>query len=502
MIKILIVDDECIMRQGIRFMVPWEKEGFQIVGEATNGLEALELVDKLSPHIVLTDVVMPLMDGMDFVSVLHRKYPNIQIIVLSGYDKFEYVKETLTEGASDYILKPTLTPDILLQAAKSASQRLPQSLLTDNESDINDVAIELEKYLLENKTTFSHKTIQRLLPYQNFILYGFYTGKIGRVAYDLMVQRLKKQKDEAKQYTYVHLYVAQDIALIIYSFPDNTECTIYATVSALHKQLTTVYPTLFGVCTLPISSVRELKKSYYSVFLPKLKYSFYFPNKELFFCKKELPGFPTEIKFPFYEYCILLNSHQYHKGLESLQQYVTTAFNAYLDIDIVNSQVKHILFQFLDTISIDENYRDVLRNDFFTRLDSAPHAEHYQSVISDIIGILSDVIATSISKDKRINEILDYIEKNYQEEMYLEDIATKFNFNYSYLSSYFSAQTRESFRDYLNRIRIKHACEHLLKNELSISQISNEVGYSDHSYFCRVFRKITGKTPSEWRKSQ
>ena len=90
--KILIIDDEYIMRQGIKHMLDWERQGFQIVGEAANGKEGLELLASLHPHIVLCDIVMPQMDGVDFSKVVQKIYPEIQIIILSSYDNFNYVK--------------------------------------------------------------------------------------------------------------------------------------------------------------------------------------------------------------------------------------------------------------------------------------------------------------------------------------------------------------------------------------------------------------------------
>ena len=124
-IRVLIVDDEFIMRQGLRYMIHWEEEGFTIVGEAANGKDAMDQIEKLQPQIVISDVVMPLMDGVDFTVAVHHRYPHIQMIILSGYDNFEYVKQTLMQGVVDYILKPTLTPHELLGVLQKAAARIP-----------------------------------------------------------------------------------------------------------------------------------------------------------------------------------------------------------------------------------------------------------------------------------------------------------------------------------------------------------------------------------------
>ena len=123
--KVLIVEDEFIMRQGIKHMIEWEKEGFAIVGEATNGEEALKLIDNLKPNIVISDIVMPILNGVDFSRIVQKKYPEVQLIILSSYDNFEYVKDTLLSGAVDYILKPTLTTNQLLVTLNKAVDRIP-----------------------------------------------------------------------------------------------------------------------------------------------------------------------------------------------------------------------------------------------------------------------------------------------------------------------------------------------------------------------------------------
>lgn len=123
--RVMIVDDEYIMRQGIKYMINWEEYGFQVVGEASNGKEALDFMEKLKPNVVFCDIAMPVMDGLDFVRIVHRKYPDVQILILSAYDKFEYVRQALLNGAVDYVLKPTLNPEELLKLLSKIADKIP-----------------------------------------------------------------------------------------------------------------------------------------------------------------------------------------------------------------------------------------------------------------------------------------------------------------------------------------------------------------------------------------
>ena len=138
MLRVLIVDDEYIMRQGLRYMIDWEKAGYVLVGEASNGNDAIQLVGELKPDIVISDIVMPVLDGVDFAAAMHQMYPDMQIIILSGYDNFEYVKQTLLNGAVDYILKPTLTPKGLLDVLSRAANRI--------EGEVDCIGAEVDDY--------------------------------------------------------------------------------------------------------------------------------------------------------------------------------------------------------------------------------------------------------------------------------------------------------------------------------------------------------------------
>ena len=168
--KILIIDDEYIMRQGIKHMLDWERQGFQIVGEAANGKEGLELLASLHPHIVLCDIVMPQMDGVDFSKVVQKIYPEIQIIILSSYDNFNYVKGALQNGAVDYVLKPTLNPQELLGILKTTALRIPGMVLMKEDG----ISLEksLEGYLMGRSKEFAGPEIVERFPYTFYRVFG------------------------------------------------------------------------------------------------------------------------------------------------------------------------------------------------------------------------------------------------------------------------------------------------------------------------------------------
>lgn len=123
MIKVLITDDEIQIRKGLRLKVDWEKEGFEIVEEASNGKEALEILENMDIDLVITDMRMPIMDGVELAKRCHIEFPHVKIIVLSGYSDFDYVRNSLKQGVKDYLLKP-VAPDELEETLRKIRQEI------------------------------------------------------------------------------------------------------------------------------------------------------------------------------------------------------------------------------------------------------------------------------------------------------------------------------------------------------------------------------------------
>jgi len=122
--KILIVDDESILRNGLKHMCNWEKEGFEIVGESSNGNEALEIIEKERPNIVITDIVMPEMNGIELTKKIKDNYPEIKVLILSSFSEFNYIRETFKHGVYDYLLKTNVNTETVLPILKSMAKEI------------------------------------------------------------------------------------------------------------------------------------------------------------------------------------------------------------------------------------------------------------------------------------------------------------------------------------------------------------------------------------------
>lgn len=507
MIKVLIVDDEYIMRQGLKYMINWEQEGYEIVGEATNGNEALSLIEKLQPHIIICDIVMPLLDGVDFAEAVHRMYPQIQTIILSGYDNFEYVKRTLMSGVVDYILKPTLNQEELRKILHKAAQRIPGYKLQENTGSIGYERM-VERYLLGHDKELDISAFSDYFTYSHFRIYAVNIKKeneAGRDLSDVLYQKIIRELEKMKSVQKLAVMLREELVCVIFCYEGTSNRRLLAAVEELNMQLVLLCGSILGVCSRSFGELSQLKNIYQQEIMKYVDKAFYWKGQNLLFVeeieKDAVPGAVS--KFEFYRYNQLLLGRQFAEAAKLLMQYNQSALDAQMEVYGLKNQMKNMLYHFLDFLPVSDEEKDDYRFDFFREINQAAYEDDYRLCMEQTIEKLLLLSESGKTQgNDRIEQMLAYIEQNYQQDLKLENLAEEFSFNYHYLSAYFNQQMKEGFSDYLNRLRIEKACQLLEKNEGSISEISAKVGYSEHSYFCRVFKKITGKTPSAYRKNR
>lgn len=505
MINVLIVDDEYIMRQGLRYMIPWEEEGFCIVGEATNGQEALAQIETLHPQIVLCDVVMPLMDGIDFVTLVHKLYPAIEILVLSGYDKFDYVRRTLLNGASDYILKPTLNPQVLRQSLQNALQRLPEAVLEQHtDTAALDCGRMLEQYILGLDLPRSLDTLRDRLAAPCFHLYAVdiaLENAARKPLHDILLQKILRETAAFSQAQTLVFTLQESIACVLFCHA-HRDLAVESFAQELSAQLSRLSDQVFALFSAPFRELDQIRPLYQQEMAPYFGLKFYYFHLSLLRTADIVPGcLAKPSQFQIFKITTCIENRQFEQAVELLYQSNRTALQELASIQDLKSLTKNAVYHFLDVLDLEEAEQDHYRSELFQAIDGARCLEAYLEGLEQVRALLIRLSAGAAPSDQRMEEIVAFIRAHYKEELHLEDIATRFSFNYSYLSAFFNSQMRESFNDYLNRIRIEKACELLHQQNKSIAEISKEVGYSEHSYFCRVFRKVTGKTPSSWRRA-
>lgn len=509
--KILIVDDEYLLRQGIKHLLDWEKEGFQIVGEASNGKEALALIEELNPHIVISDIVMPIMDGVDLTKIIKSRFPKIQVLILSSYSDFEYVKDTFKHGVNDYILKPTLDPQELLTLLKTTVKNIPDlTILNDSINEETNINMVISKLIAGFHISENKELIKDTFVHDTFCILGTNIKKVTSES-DAVLSVSKKQlsdlvKENLKNIIYCEIDVNNYEFLILINFKiKDLNFTLNYINHMIYKVLDNI-PEMFFILSKPFNDVYQLKDIYTNNYKPLFGYKFYFKNKPLI-SFRDISCNNCKFRFDLKHY----SGEIYMLNIDTALGYLRT----YLDSCISNRSISEFelktqfqnalynIISILDDLDFNMKKMDEAKREYFQKIDEAKNPEELLNFLDVITNNLNEILKEQQNSlnNKMIHNIIDYITEHYNEQLSLKQLAEEFHFNYYYLSSYFSSHNKEGFSEYLNKIRVEKAAE-LLRNEtIPVSEISYMVGYSDHSYFCKVFKRLKNVTPSKFRKN-
>lgn len=519
--KLLIVDDEILTRQGIRHFIDWEQEGFIIVGEAANGKEALELIEHLQPHIVLTDIVMPVMDGEALTKAIKEHYPHIEVIVLSSFGEFDYVRSTFQSGVADYILKPKLAKQHLLTVLHQTMQRIPALSERDEHIKLfDDIYVGRLLEGIVNGYDFDYtahaEQLKKLFPYEYYWI-------IGLEHRDNCVQK-RSLLDRWQQIVADHLGETQ---LVTYPLPcvrSRSEAIILCTSNEqmeadITKLVTTVAPPSHialeekaaikqedvYVVTERFSTLLDLAPAYMTM-NRLLDYGFYLHQESALFAGK-LPTVATAPEsLSLNQLTDDFKRRNFDQALTRVRQHVKQLSQCYTtDVFEFKTLLGNLVFNItvlLSNLKYDVSLLDQEKYQYFKffeqSLSAAEAIIHFERFLQQA----NDTIASRdvTSTNENIRKLIAYIEENYAEPLTLTDLAQHFHFHPAYLSNYFSIHNSEGFVEYLHKIRIEKAEQLLTNSDEPISTISSQIGYADHSYFCKVFKKGTGLSPSQYRR--
>ncbi len=494
--KILIVDDELAIRQGLKNFIEWEKEGFTIVADVGNGKDALKAIEETQPDFILADIVMPIMDGVELTKIIQSRYPNIHMLILSSYSDFEYVKSTLQHGAVDYILKPTLNPKELLNKLKAMVSQKERKNSSKNQLSA------LNQYLLGYQHTFKTEKSAEIFPYKKFFLL---VSNLKLYEDPEQIQRQIKHvlpsQDENSSYSFFSL----NNALVILLNLDLKEATytqqqLWKTILSLKR----AEPSAFFIQSHCLESLEQVKQAYPKLAALSLEKRFYYKQTLIieYECLIEAEGLPP---FETKKYLLNLTNQNFDEALDELQTFITSVcLRPVLEQDLKNL-ANSALYNLLAAVEeMNGNNQEISQTKMtsFNQINNCSYLIDFPNIFTRIIKDLR-LLIEKYSKSNRIDlsqNLLAYINLHYAEKLTLNDLADHFHFNYNYLSVFFTTQMNENFSDYLNRVRIQHACQLLEDSRQNISEISYAVGYNDISYFSRVFKKITSKTPSQYRR--
>ncbi|KAB8128068.1 response regulator transcription factor [Gracilibacillus oryzae] len=493
--KVLIVDDELLIRQGIINFINWEEEGYQIIGEASNGKEAMQIIEKSRPHIIITDIVMPEVDGIELVKSVKERYPEIEIIVLSSFEDFHYVKSTFQNGVADYILKPKLNARELLTTLNNITFRKMDPM------SLKKATITIEEKLYRLLQGYqSTDNIEGYFPYGQYKLIEFFWNKpLDNLP--VIQSLLTKVTDKNKKFICYTIFNSDNQLVCIGNYQVN-QLAVFK--QQLHDLLAEIEPGIKVVMSSTFHSIAEMKKVYEEDHQELKQYLFYLPDLPML-TYEEIPEVKSnKTQFDLNEFILLFKRRQFEGAINYLNNHVSLLTKQYdMDVFEFKSWLENIIFNIsvlLDNMKYETDILESQKYQYFNEINEAFDVREALSSFYDFLAKVETLVFENIDNSPKIEKLLSYMEEHYMEHLTLSRLADHFHFNPSYISSYFSSHYREGFSEYLNNLRISKAKEMLATTRMSIATISELVGFSDQSYFCRVFKKNTGKSPSNYRK--
>ena len=537
MYRILLVDDEILVRDAIKENIDWKSMDCELVGDCENGKEAAEFVKEHPVDIVLTDILMPYMDGMELSNFLHDNYPEIVIVIFSGFGEFEYAKKAIQYGVSEYLLKPVtameLTGVIEKMKKKVEQQRLEKSkmdALTQNSEEYrkNKQIIRSKNIeALVNCTTDVNASIERLAEMGIDISAASYRVAIFDIdLYSGMYQLDTEKRQESALMAFVLFNISDEIvtreeAGIAYQEGNNRVGILFQekwgrnftsrTKEICHEiQEKTKEVMGFDVSMgigKWVKKPEELIQSH-DMAAQTLQYRYLLGGNILIDMEEQHPvqeiaieddlaelkeAMKTGQKELVYQTLIKIENSIRQALMEKsracmyLQQVIRTMDNACEDVSADMDRIRE---------DRDELLRQVTDQKFFE--DACKVVQKHTDRIFEI---LSELNTSSSERQARL--AIDYIQKNYMDpDLSLNSICSYLNISTSYFSTIFKDETGETFTEVLIRTRMEKAKELLENTTLKNYEIAEKVGFSDPHYFGISFKKMTGCTPTEYAREK
>ena len=530
MIKVFITEDESIVREGLRDIVPWEKYGFEFVGDAPDGEMALPLIRKLRPDVLITDIKMPFMDGLALSSIVSRELPDTKIIILSGYSDFEYARQAVALNVDQYLLKP-ITKAAILKALEVTRQKIQEE--REQKDYLRRYEQDTKKYESYSRRAFFERLVEGSMSVQqiyeeagrlnldlnadgyNFVI--FTVQAVDESAYsETAAVTLEGLLDYFLRYPG---YILFRCSLLSYAalvmgdaenLPELTERAldiIQRRCAGAEEQLN--WYAAVGTPTFRLSGLAQSYKDANHV----LAYRHLLPLTRVFRADMlRSEGVKTGAE------CLetldpgKLDPMVIRNFLQSGTAEETETFVEEYLSNLAGAE-RSLLFRHYIMMSVRINAELCLQQqgcqqEDFARLPQPEvnlPAQRLKEYINSVLSAalqLRDLKSQQESSDI-MSSAIRYIEKNYTDEaISLNSVAQAINISANYLSALFSQKMGVSFVEYLTQKRMNRAKQLLQRTNLRSSEIAYEVGYRDPRYFSFVFRKTQGCTPRAFRAGE
>lgn len=545
MLKIFLAEDEVVVRETIKRMIPWEELGFELVGEAADGEMALPLLLRQQPDLLITDIKMPFMDGLTLARLAKKEIPGLKVVILSGYDDFNYAKQAIGIGVEDYLLKP-ITKNALIERLSEIRSRYEHE--KTQKEYYEKFQREMQAYEKNSSRDFFEALVGGSMDMMEVYKRAEKLGlDIVAEAYNVLIFTMNCDEDFSGQRDEYSSWEAESLELLENFFAGHSSAMLFrsnifsygvllkgqretieentrACVDEIRKILSRQdgRREWFLAVGQSVDRLSQIQKSYHTAsraFSQRYLYDeniLYYDEMETM----EHPGGQAETEDNAYLQKVDVNAlnpailqkflsnglqeetenfvkdYFYAIGQEPMESLV---FRNYVILNVRFSVISFIKGLGCDTNEMESADTEEVLAESGKNMESA--IAYAKKMISQAIEIRDQ---NSGNKNRSIlKTAVDFIDSHYMdEEISLNTVANVANVSSNHFSALFSQNMGQTFIEYLTSLRMNKAKELLRCTGMRSSEIAGEIGYKDAHYFSYLFKKTQGMTPSDYRKAR
>lgn len=509
--KIVIVEDEIRIREGIINLIKKINGEFEVVGEAENGVEGLQVITEVHPDLIITDIKMPDMDGLEMLKILKEKKSAVKAIVLSAYTEFTYAQQAIKLGVSEYLLKPIAVGE-LTQSLKNIEMQLEQE--RNQKGEHLQVLQKLENIfysILLGGTVVDTELIQfmeksyGLNDDSDFILIPVFLGS----QYTTSGKKLKRDMNSFLREKGIDGYQLLEIPqnmillLVIYTYKDEHNLKQWfqnVVVRQLKKDKSC--HACFGwssICGI------SMMKSGFQTLLKHMDWNISLGDDVLISypqitqIQTKVLSYPIEIENRMRVAMCAMDNKKLIKIIDSFSRSFKDG-NLYSPQEIKESYVRFLWSMINVSKEINSApKKDLEQQEYLKRIMSAMSYKELEDTLEEFVLLLSKERKEEALISLNVQRAKSLIHEFYSQGITLDQIALKLNITPEYLGTQFHKEIGVNFSTYIKNYRINKAKELLIGTQLKLYQIAEKVGYSDSKYFSQVFKECTGQLPAEYR---
>ncbi|MBD8068685.1 response regulator [Bacillus sp. PS06] len=512
MYKVLLVDDERIILEGISQIIKWEDLGTKLIGKARNGIEGCEFIRREQPDIVICDIKMPGMNGLELVEMMSKEFPSIKFIILSGFNDFNYAKQAMAFGVQHYLLKPCnekSIADALSKVIEDLNRDAKRAeFLIETKSRLDQVQPLVKKQLLKEFISSKQENNRGIYFYEKLLRMNFQEEYIRLIMFRI-----------EGEFHYEHMFVIENLgedlfskSILSTSIGDNVLFLVneqefnhlQLKIEQLRDHFYEIYRMDMTVAISEYDCIARVRNLYLEA-LECLNHRFYLGEGSII-TKNDIHK--DQYMVNNYEYDGQSLSMFIKSGnLEKVEAEITCFFHDLTErrfpINVVRAHVMQVF------LAIIQNSDSIKIQSYIDKMSKLIEMDTIQQMEEFFLSAAKEITQVHYDRHKSnhsviIQKIIDLVEQNVANtDLSLKWVANKVYMNADYLGKLFKQEMGQKFSSYVTQMRVNKAIEQIHQmEEVKVFEIAEMIGFGDNpQYFSQVFKKLTGYSPTDYKKA-